>query len=219
METIKIDPKLLTFSPWNVNVVSPENMAKLKESVKRNGIFRPVVVREVNGKYQIIAGEHTTRVAVELGMATIDVYNLGPIDDRKAKEISVIDNQHYGVEDAFGLGELLREIDTNPGDFLPFSEIELTKIFQSSMIDLESLELPEETDLIPDYDPEAAQTSARVDHQIMRFKVPIADAERVTRTIEAIIKRQGLKDRDSMLAAGMALVHLCNTKVEASDDE
>lgn len=215
---VKIDPTELEFSPWNVNSVSPENMAKLKESVRRNGIFRPVVVREVNGKYQVIAGEHTTRVAIELGLETIDVYNLGDIDDRKAKEISIIDNQHYGVEDTYGLGELLREIDANPEDFLPFSDAELTRIFQSTMIDLDTLDLPEELDFAPSYDPEENQKAARVEHQVMRFKVPIADAERVTRTIEAIIKRQGLKDRDSMLAAGMALVHLCNIKVEATDE-
>lgn len=219
METIKIDPNKLTFSPWNVNVVSPENMAKLKESVKRNGIFRPVVVRELpTGEYQVIAGEHTTQVARELGMETIDVYNLGLISDRKAKEISVIDNQHYGVEDSFGLGELLKEIGGNPEEFLPFSEAELTQIFKNASIDLDSLELPDDVDLIPDYDPEEAQTRARVDHQVMRFKVPIADAERVQRTVEAVIKRQGLKDRDSMLAAGMALVHMCNTKVDLDDE-
>jgi hypothetical protein len=217
METIKINPEELTFSPWNVNVVSPENMEKLKESVKRNGIFRPVVVREVNGSYQIIAGEHTTRVAIELGLPEIDVYNLGPIDDRRAKEISIIDNQHYGVEDMFGLGELLKEIDENPAEFLPFSEQDLTRIFQSSTIDLDSLELPDEFS-VPEYDPEETQHRALVSEQVMRFKVPIADAERVTRTIEAIIKRQGLKDKDSMLAAGMALVHLCNTKTENPDE-
>ncbi len=212
METIKIDPSLLTFSPWNVNTVSPENMAKLKESVRRNGIFRPVVVREVAGLYQVIAGEHTTRVAVELNMPVIDVYNLGPIDDRKAKEISVIDNQHYGTEDSFGLGALLKEIDDQPSDFLPFSNYELTKMFKAHEIDLDSLELPDETDSTADFDPEASISAAKVDFQIMRFKVPIKDAEFVTRFMEAIIKRQGLKDRDSLAAAGMALVHLCNAK-------
>lgn len=218
METLKVDPRTLAFSPWNVNSVSPENMAKLKESVKRNGIFRPVVVRELpDGTYQVIAGEHTTRVSIELGMETIDVYNLGAISERKAKEISVIDNQHYGVEDTYGLGELLKEIDANPAEFLPFSDQELNTIFRSTQIDLDSLELPDE-DLIPDYKPDEIQERARVDHQIMRFKVPIQDAERVQRTIEAIIKRQGLKDRDSMLAAGMALVHLCNTPIEVSDE-
>ena len=211
METIKLDPKDLTFSPWNVNSVSPENMVKLKESVRRNGIFRPVVVREVEGLYQVIAGEHTTRVAMELGMETIVVYNLGPIDDRKAKEISVIDNQHYGVEDIHGLAGLLKEIDVNPTDFLPFSDYDMTKMFRASEIDLDSLDMPLDLDDAPDYDPADSAARAPIDFQIMKLKIPLKDAEMVTRTIENIIKRQGLKDRDSMAAAGMALVHLIQT--------
>lgn len=215
METIKINPKDLEFSAWNVNSVSPENMEKLKESVKRNGIFRPVVVREVNGHYEVIAGEHTTRVAAELGLETIDAYNLGPISDKKAKEISIIDNQHYGVEDAFGLGKLLEEIGGDPGEFLPFSDRELANIFASSKIDLDSLEIPDDFDsMIPDYDPEASLARAPIDHQVMRFKVPIKDAEFVTKVIESIIKRQGLKSTDSLAAAGDALVYLCNNRVE-----
>lgn len=215
METIKINPKDLQFSPWNVNSVSPENMEKLKESVRRNGIFRPVVVREVDGHYEVIAGEHTTRVAIDLGMETMDVYNLGPITTKKAKEISVIDNQHYGVEDAFGLGALLQEIDANPAEFLPFTDKELAQIFQSTKIDLDSLELPDDLDsLIPDFNPEETAARAPIDSQIMRFKVPIKDAEFVTRVIEAIIKRQGFKQTDSLAAAGDALVHLCNNRIE-----
>lgn len=215
METIKINPKDLQFSPWNVNSVSPENMEKLKESVRRNGIFRPVVVREVDGHLEVIAGEHTTRVARELGYEQIDVYNLGPITDLKAKEISVIDNQHFGVEDQYGLGTLLREIQeadgVNASDFLPFSDRELNNIFRSSTINLDTLELDDEMDsIIPDYNPEDQATRARVEHQVMRFKVPIKDADFVQRVIENIIKRQGFKQTDSLAAAGDALVHICN---------
>jgi len=213
METIKVDPRELKFSPWNINVVSPENMVKLKESVRRNGIFRPVVVREVDGNFEVIAGEHTTRVSIELDMEEIDVYNLGPIDDRKAKEISIIDNQQYGVEDAYGLGNLLRELEDNPADFLPFSEQELSKIFKVSEINLDALELLDEgDDFTSDFKPEETLASKPIDSQIMRFKVPIQDAEFVQRCIEAIIKRQGFKQTDSLAAAGDALVYLCNNR-------
>jgi hypothetical protein len=218
METIKINPKDLQFSPWNVNTVSPENMEKLKKSVERNGIFRPVVVRELaDGTHEVIAGEHTTRVAIELGHETIDVYNLGVISDLKAKEISIIDNQHFGVEDQFGMGKILQEIqdsgDVMVGEFLPFSDRDLNTIFRSTKIDLETLDLDEEVDsLIPDYRPEDSVARAPVTHQQMRFKVPLKDAEFVTRVIEGIIKRQGLKQSDSLASAGDALVWLCNNR-------
>ncbi|WEU67466.1 partition ParB-like nuclease protein [Xanthomonas phage JGB6] len=166
----------------------------------------------------MIAGEHTTRVARELGYEAIDAYNLGVITDAKAEEISIIDNQHYGVEDHYGLGKLLQEISedtSNPADFLPFSDRELNNIFRATQIDLASLDLMDEGDtesMIPDYDPEASIARAPVDSQVMRFKVPIKDADFVTRVIEGIIKRQGLKQTDSLAAAGDALVYLCNNR-------
>jgi ParB family chromosome partitioning protein len=212
MQTLKIDPRALSFSPWNINVVSPENMVKLKESIKRNGIFRPVVVREnEKGNLEVIAGEHTTRIAIELGHETIDVYNLGPIDERRAKEISVIDNQHYGLEDTFGLAQLLREIDDSPGDFLPFTDDDLTKIFEQTKIDFDSLDIPEDDPSAKDTVlPEESLASMPISHSIMRFKVPVADVESVQRAIEAVMKRQSFKSGDSLQDAGDALVWIIN---------
>lgn len=215
METIKINPKDLQFSPWNVNTVSPENMEKLKTSVKRNGIFRPVVVRELaDGTHEVIAGEHTTRVAIELGYETIDVYNLGPITDLRAKEISIIDNQHFGVEDQFGMGKILQEIqdsgDVLVADFLPFSDRDLNNIFRSTKIDLETLDMDDDEvdSMIPEYRPEDSVARAPVTHQQMRFQIPLQDAEFVTRMIEGVIKRQGFKGGSQFENAGEALVHI-----------
>lgn len=205
---LKVAPESLCFSPWNVNVVSPENQRKLEESIRRNGIFRPVVVRELaSGELEVIAGEHTTRAAITLKIKEIAVYNLGAIDDRMAKEISVIDNQHYGTEDAFGLARLLKEIDADPGDFLPYSDEDLTAIFKASEIDLDNLEMPDEDE---HGSIEDELSRAPITHQMMRFSVPIESAEFVTRCIETIVRRQGFKSKNTMESAGDALVWLCN---------
>lgn len=209
-QTMQVDPKSLSFSPWNVNSVSPENQRKLEESIRRNGIFRPVVVRELeDGTLEVIAGEHTTRAAIELGFAEMDVYNLGPIDDVRAKEISVIDNQHYGHEDTFGLAELLKEFDGNVEDFLPMSDADLKAIFKSTTIDFDALELPESTPIAASTSAEDELAAAPVTTVFMKFKVPIGDSEFVQRCIEAVIKRQGITGGDSLANAGDALVHIC----------
>lgn len=203
----KVNPKTLQFSPWNVNSVDPENMAKLRKSIERNGIYRPVIVRErEDGALEVIAGEHTTRCAIDLGYKELQVFNLGPIDEAKAKEISVIDNRHYGQEDTFALAELLNEIGQDVGEFMPYSEEDLTAIFASTTVDLSAL------DSLDDEDFQNATEKAKgapVTHQIMRFKVPLGDAEMVQRVVDAIIKRQKLTDQDSLINAGDALVHLC----------
>lgn len=216
-ETQRVDPRVLEFSPWNVNSVPEENQRKLEESIRRNGIFRPVVVRELDdGTLQVIAGEHTTRAAITLGFDTIDVYNLGRISEARAKEISVIDNQHYGHEDAFGLAALLKEFEGEVQDFMPINDDDLKAIFKSTSIDFDSLELPDSEDAPPSSSSAADDLAgAPVTTQFMRFKVPLGDAEFVTRCIEAVIKRQGISGGDSLTNAGDALVFICrNWKTE-----
>jgi len=210
--TQKIDPSLLQFSPWNVNSVAPDNQRKLEESIRRNGIYRPVIVRELeDGTLQVIGGEHTTRAAISLGYTEIDVYNLGRIDEKRAKEISVIDNQHYGHEDAFGLAGLLKEFDGNVEEFLPMSDADLKAIFKATSIDFDSLELPDTLDEPqPTSNPDDDLAAAPVTHTFMKFKVPLGDAEFVQRCIEAVIKRQGISGGDSLANAGDALVHICH---------
>lgn len=205
-----VDPRSLVFSPWNVNTVSPENQRKLVESIKRNGIFRPIVVCELqDGSLQVIAGEHTTRAAVELGLETIAVYNLGPISEKKAKEISVIDNQHYGHEDTFGLSELLREFDGDVEAFLPMTDEDLKTLFKASTINFDDLDLPESSHVDSMLNPDDALAAAPITHQLLRFRVPLGDAEFVQRCIENIIKREGFSGSDSLTNAGDALVQLC----------
>lgn len=209
--TQQVDPRSLVFSPWNVNSVPEENQRKLEESIRRNGIYRPVIVRELeDGSLQVIAGEHTTRAAIALGYETIDVYNLGRIDEVRAKEISVIDNQHYGHEDSFGLANLLREFEGDVATFMPFDDEDLKAIFKATSIDFDSLELPETAAEVeaPAANPEDDLASAPITHQLMRMKVPIGDADFVTRCLESVMKRQGFTGGDSLTNAGDALVYI-----------
>nr|EKV2115583.1 chromosome partitioning protein ParB [Acinetobacter baumannii] len=39
-ELIWVDPAQLQPNPWNSNIVSPENEAKLKASIERRGMFK-----------------------------------------------------------------------------------------------------------------------------------------------------------------------------------
>lgn len=42
----------------------------------------------------------------------------------------------------------------------------------------------------------------------MRFKVPVADAQRISKIIEEVMKAQKFDKDDSLTNAGMALVHI-----------
>lgn len=201
------NPEILVPNEWNSNVVSPENETKLDASLKRFGVFKPVIVRELlDGTLQIIGGQHRAQSAVRLGYKEIPIVNLGVISDKKAKEISLVDNDRYGEDDSLKLSELIGSFDLDElSSFTSFTDADLSSIFTSSSIaldELDALSLPED-----DIDMPTAEKTVQT-HQIMRFKVPIKDVDTITQRIEKTIKVQGFDDSDSLTNAGDALVHL-----------
>lgn len=196
-------------NPFNSNVVSAENEAKLDESLRRFGLFKPIIVRELeDGSKEIIGGEHRWRAAVRAGYREVPIVNLGRINDKKAKEISLVDNGRYGEDDALALHEILKDLDSDLVDYLPYSEAELEALVSATDIDLDSLGL----DDLGHGDEESAAieaaTKAPKTHVIMRFKVPIGDSESIQGLIEATMRSQGFDQDDSLTNAGNALVHL-----------
>lgn len=208
---IAVDPKKLIKNPWNTNMVDPENQKKLDNSVKRFGMFKPLICRELaDGSLQILGGEHRAESAVRLGYKEVTIINLGQISDEKAKEISLVDNGRYGTDDTLQLAELLKELGEieDISSYMPYSDSDLDSIFASSSISLDDLELPDSDEL-----PLMDMTSKVQSHQIMRFKVPMEDAPAIQEVIESIMKSQGFTDDDSLMNAGNALVYLVTNDV------
>jgi len=202
VDTTKLHP-----NPWNSNVVSPENEAKLDESLRRFGVYKPIVVRTLpDGRLEIIGGQHRWESAKRLGLKQVPVVNLGEIPDSTAKEISLVDNGRYGVDDATALAEILKSLGSNEelATFLPYSEKELSAIFSTADLDLEALDIKEDTEEI-DLSVEAASGPV---YQIMRFKIRAEDAERISALIENVQKMQGFTEADALTNAGDALVYL-----------
>jgi len=200
-------------NPWNTNQVNPENEAKIRRSIERNGIFKPIIVREVEGEsgFEIIGGEHRWEQAVELGHTEVPIVNLGKISELQAKEIGVIDNARYGADDTLGFSELLKEIGdvADLQDFLPYGDTDLSAIFSASNIALDELELHTSSDREEDdEDDDEPVAKPQKTHNIMRFKVSIADTDRIIALISSTKKTHGFTTEDDLTNAGDALVQL-----------
>jgi hypothetical protein len=213
-QALEVSPSELRPNSFNVNVMSPENEQKLENSIDRfDGLFKPILVREVEGEsgYEILGGEHRWIVATKKGLATVPIWNLGPISDVQAKEISLADNARYGADDALELANLLKDLDES-GDivksFLPYTEVDIASIFAASTIALDELEIEEKHEEEPGVAPEPPTARAPKTHTMMRFKVPIEDAEWITELIVKIQSEHGYTAEDQATNAGDALVHL-----------
>jgi ParB family chromosome partitioning protein len=68
-------------------------MMELTQSIERDGIIQPIIVRRTGGEteYQIIAGERRWRAAKTAGLATIPVI-ARTADDQKVLELAIVEN-------------------------------------------------------------------------------------------------------------------------------
>lgn len=207
-----VHPSRLSANPWNSNVVSQENEQKIDASVQRLGLFKPVVVRTLdNGEFQILGGQHRWESALRLGFTEIPVANLGKITDEKAKEIGLVDNGRYGADDAVLLSDILKSLGDPEelSDFLPYNLKEMSNLFEATSINLDDLDVSDDDD---EGVPLTPQSSSGPTHQIMRFKVPVEDAEYISDLIEKTMKDHGFTNSDALTNAGDALVHLIGKK-------
>jgi len=68
-----------------------EQLEELAGSIRSKGILSPLVVRQVNGHFEIIAGARRYRAAQRVGLSEIPV-RIGSFSDAEALEIQIIEN-------------------------------------------------------------------------------------------------------------------------------
>lgn len=209
-------PESLKPNPWNSNRVGPEMEARLEASIKEFGFIKPIITRELSdGSLQILGGEHRARKAAEMEISAVPVVVLHNVDDKRAKALGLADNGHYGEDDALKLAEILKDLGDDYLDAIPFDANDLAGIFSAADVDLDSLGFDANDDMGADLSLADVAARPTPTHELMRFKVPVEDRERVEKFIAFVVKSKGLSgESDSMIAAGMALVEIVNAAKE-----
>ncbi len=89
-------------------------LLELAETIKEKGILDPLMVRRIDGGYELIAGERRWRAAQKAGLKEVPVI-LRKADDREVLEISLIENLQREdlnpVEEAEGFRDLIEKFD------------------------------------------------------------------------------------------------------------
>lgn len=72
-------------------VFSEPEIASLAESLKEHDILQPILVRVVDGRYQLISGERRLRAAIKANWQTIPA-RIREADDRLVSELAIVEN-------------------------------------------------------------------------------------------------------------------------------
>jgi ParB family transcriptional regulator, chromosome partitioning protein len=89
-------------------------LRELADSIKEQGIVQPLIVRELNGSLELIAGERRWRAAQLVGLTEVPVI-VREADDRDVLELALIENLQREnlnpLEEAQGYAQLLSQFE------------------------------------------------------------------------------------------------------------
>jgi ParB family chromosome partitioning protein len=96
-----------------------ESLSDLVDSIREHGVIQPLIVREVNGHFELIAGERRWRACGRLGLAEIPII-VRTASDRDVLEMALIENLQRedlnAIEEAEAYARLAREFSLKQED-------------------------------------------------------------------------------------------------------
>ena len=96
-----------------------EAFQELVDSIRQHGIIQPLIVRQINGRHELIAGERRWRAAQEAGLTQVPVI-IRKATDLEVLEVSLIENLQRAdlnpIEEAQGYARLAREFGMHQED-------------------------------------------------------------------------------------------------------
>jgi ParB family chromosome partitioning protein len=97
----------------------PESLQELADSIREQGIVQPLVVRERDGHFELIAGERRWRAAQLLQLPEVPII-VREADDRAALELALIENLQRenlnAIEEAHGYAQLAEQFQLTQED-------------------------------------------------------------------------------------------------------
>ena len=89
---VDIDIDLLTPNPNQPRAQIDENrLEELAQSIRSHGVIQPILVRRVDQRYEIVAGERRWRAAQRAGLLKVPIV-VRDIADDKILEVALIEN-------------------------------------------------------------------------------------------------------------------------------
>lgn len=94
MGPIRVDIRRIERNPYQPREdFDPTELQALTDSLRAHGLLQPLVVRRVDDRYQLIAGERRLQAAAKAGWTEVPVHVI-EADDRELAELAIVENLH-----------------------------------------------------------------------------------------------------------------------------
>jgi len=111
---LELDPHSITPNPKQPRArFNEESLQELADSIARDGVVEPVIVRRIAGEYQLVSGERRVRASILAGAASVPAI-VRDVDDAGMLKFGLIENIQRedlnAIELARGYETLMREL-------------------------------------------------------------------------------------------------------------
>ena len=188
------------------NQFDPGMLTELAESIRKNGVMQPIIVRPSStqaGKYEIVAGERRSRAAQMAGLEQIPVI-IREIPDKQALELALVENIQRQdlspLEEAGGYQRLIEEFDYTQDELA--ATIGKSRSHVANLLRL--LSLPEEIRSMLDKGELTAgharaligvPNAVELAYEVARRGLNVRQAERLSRQVQGVEKRTVVRRR------------------------
>src|SRR6266436_748320 len=171
---------------------APEALQELVDSIRQHGIIQPLIVRRIDGRHELIAGERRWRAAQEVGLAEVPVI-VRTASDLEVLELSLIENLQRTdlnpIEEAQGYSRLAGEFGMRQEDIA-------LKVGRSRAAVANAIRL---LDLHPQIQTWVAQDLLSVGHAKVLLGVKVAEEQ--VKLAETILRRNASVRQTERLVA------------------
>lgn len=201
---ITVDIKQVEPNDYNFNEMTPALLAKERESIRRFGIVKPPLVWEPRpGRYIIIDGEHRWKVLSDDGAETITIRNLGKIQEKDAKQLTILLNEIRGEPDYGKLTALFGSLTVSAeeiANILPWNMEEISAMSASADFDWDEF----------DFSDSGGTSSPGLESENITIlcRVTEEDAPLIEEKAEILCEKHGFFDKSTAVQMGMLFEHL-----------
>jgi ParB-like chromosome segregation protein Spo0J len=219
---LPIPVESLKRAPWNYKQENKALTKKLVANIKRNGQLENLVVRELDGEYEVVNGNHRLDAYKELGVVEAMCLNLGDVPVEAAMRVAIeLNETRFPTNDrklALLVAAILKQVDkTDALSTLPFQDVELDAMlkgldpdwdaFTMTEAELRTGDPPEKIaapkDMIEKFKEEVRLASTNQENlatldaiPVEHFRIKGSTLGRLMRKLQDVQDKEGIASRD-----------------------
>ena len=201
----QIDPN--PFQPRRT--FDPTEIAALADSLRQHGMLQPILVRQVDDRYQLIAGERRLRASIEARLHEIPA-RIMELNDQRVSELAMVENLQREDLNALEKAAAFRDYLSNYGGTQEelAGRLGLDRSTISNLIRL--LDLPEEV--------QDAVRSKQITQGHARALLGLPDAEQQLAACKRVIAESlSVRQTEALVATGEPTVARTRIRKDAAD--